>query len=58
MAGRDGDGPEGKLGSGTCYWALACIHVYTRIEPSMAVHVAAYSLHVPCVFLVLGELEK
>ena len=35
MAGRDGDGPEGKLGSGTCYWALARIHVYTRIEPSM-----------------------
>ena len=58
MASRDGDGPEGKLGSGTCYWALARIHVYTRIEPSMAVHVATYSLHVPCVFLVLGELEK
>ena len=29
---RDGDGPGGKLGSGSCYWALACIHVYTRME--------------------------
>ena len=29
---RDSDGPGGKLGSDSCYWALACIHVYTRME--------------------------
>jgi hypothetical protein len=43
--GCDGDGPEGKLGSGTCYWALARIYVYTRLMESL--HGRAAAVHKP-----------
>jgi hypothetical protein len=40
-----GDGPEGNLGSGTCYWALARIYVYTHMMESL--HGRAAAVHKP-----------